>query len=525
MFLFDGTFESTRPRTARMRRRAALYAGSLCTIWVSASAAAESARSSSEAVATPPASQPAPEAPTPAPAPVPSPTPEGPSPGSPAPSDAAASPSSPAPAGAPATPGDPVAATADRQALEAELAAALQQGDDSKPPPPPPAAGPSPLRLLDLAFDLVGAAGGSTASERDLRQLEGGGHDPKNQGFTVQNVELTFAGVVDPFLRGDANIVLQIDQTGETVIELEEAYLTTLDLPGNLQLQAGQFFSSFGRLNPTHPHTWDFVDQPVVNSRFFGPDGLRSPGVQLSWLLPLPFFAEVVLSAQNSQGETATSFRNEPGESVGGRTLVERDVEGADDLLYLTRLRTSFDLAEDLSLVAGLSGAWGPNATGAHTRTAIYGADLYAKWRPLSNDQGWPFVAWQTEAMLRRYDAAQVLGAEGGATATPTTLDDAGLYSQLLWGFARPWVAGVRYDRAFGEAASFALPEGSYDTRQDPLRDSRQRYSAVLSYYPSEFSKLRLQYDYDRAQFLAEGAHSAFLQFEILFGAHGAHKF
>jgi hypothetical protein len=468
MFLFDRTLESDRPR-ACMSYRTARCAG-VCALLVSTSAAADSARSSAAAP-------------------------------------------------------DGAAAAPDRQALEAELAAALQQGEDAQTPPPTPAAAPSPLRLLDLAFDLVGAAGGSTASESDMRQLQGGGHDPKNQGFTVQNVELTFAGVVDPFLRGDANIVLLIDETGETVIELEEAYLTTLDLPFNLQLEAGQFFTSFGRLNPTHPHSWDFVDQPVVNSRFFGPDGLRSPGVQLSWLLPLPFFAEVVVSAQNAQGETATSFRSEPGEALGGRTLIERDVRGADDLLYLAHLRTSFDLAEDLSLIAGLSGAWGPNASAADTRTSIYGADLYAKWRPLSNDQGWPFVAWQTEAMLRRYDAAQVIGAQGGATAAQVTLDDIGLYSQLLWGFARPWIAGVRYDRAFGEAASFALPEGSYDTRQDPLRDSRQRYSAVLSYYPSEFSKLRLQYNYDRAQFLAGGAHSAFLQFEILFGAHGAHKF
>ena len=107
----------------------------------------------------------------------------------------------------------------------------------------------------------------------------------------------------------------------------------------------------------------------------------------------------------------------------------------------------------------------------------------------------------------------------------PTTLNDFGLYTQLLWGFARPWVAGARFEHASGEAAAFPLADGSYDTRLDPLRDSRQRYSGVLSYYLSEFSKLRLQYNYDRAQFINDPAHSVFLQFEILYGAHGAHKF
>jgi len=414
---------------------------------------------------------------------------------------------------------------AERQALEAEFAAALEAPPAPAPAPgPAPAASPSPLRLIDIAFDVVGAAGGSTASEADMRALEGGGHDPKNRGFTLQNVELTLAGAVDPYVRGDAHIVLLIDPAGETVVELEEAYLSTLDMPFHLELEAGQFFTEFGRLNPTHPHAWDFVDQPVVSSRMFGPDGLRSPGVQLSWLAPLPFFLELVLSAQNAQGETATSFRSVPGETFAGRTLAEREMRGVEDLLYLARLRTSLDLTEDVTVVGGASALFGPNASAAEARTRIVGADLYAKWRPLANDHGWPFVAWQTELMWRAYEAGKVLG-EVGAVEPATTLDDMGFYTQLLWGFARPWVGGVRVEHASGEAAAFPLADGGYDTSIDPLRDRRERYSAVLSYYPSEFSKLRLQYNYDRAQFSSEPAHSAFLQFEILYGAHGAHAF
>jgi len=308
------------------------------------------------------------------------------------------------------------------------------------------------------------------------------------------------------------------------VVEIEEAYLTTLDLPFNLQIEAGQFFTEFGRLNPTHPHSWDFVDQPVINSRLFGPDGLRSPGLQLSWLAPLPFFLELVLSAQNAHGETVTSFRSVPDETFAGRTLGEREVRGLSDLLYLARARTSIDLAEDITAVGGVSALFGPNASTDDARTRIVGADLYAKWRPLASNQGWPFVAWQTELMWRSYEAGEVLG-EAGAVEPAARLDDVGLYTQLLWGFARPWVAGVRFEHATGEAAEFPLADGGYATSLDPLRDDRQRYSAVLSYYPSEFSKLRLQYNHERAQFIDEPVHSAFLQFEILFGAHGAHKF
>lgn len=415
---------------------------------------------------------------------------------------------------------------AEREALERDFAAALAApGTAPAPTSGPPATGSSGLRLIDLSLDLLGSVGGSSASEEELRLLEAGGHDPKNHGFTLQNVELTLAGVVDPFVRGDSHIVLAIDEEGETIVELEEAYLTTLDLPFHIELRAGHFFTSFGRLNPTHPHSWDFVDQPVISSRFMGPDGQRAPGAQVSWLTPLPFFAELVVSAQNARGETLPSFLSVAGESFAGRTLIAREVRDPFDLLYLARARTSFDAAEALTWVLGASALFGPNGSGQQTDTRIYGADLLLRWRPLASDRGWPFVAWQSEAMYRDYEAAAII--DGGIEIAPqTSLGDWGFYSQLLWGFARPFVAGFRYDHADGEQQSVELADGSYESAGDPLRDERRRLSLVLTYYPSEFSKLRLQYAHDRSEFLSSGgAHSAFLQFEILFGAHGAHKF
>ena len=39
-----------------------------------------------------------------------------------------------------------------------------------------------------------------------------------------------------------------------------------------------RLFDAFGRINATHPHTWEFADSPVVNGRLLGPDGLRGVG-------------------------------------------------------------------------------------------------------------------------------------------------------------------------------------------------------------------------------------------------------
>jgi hypothetical protein len=223
--------------------------------------------------------------------------------------------------------------------------------------------------------------------------------------------------------------------------------------------------------------------------------------VQLSWLAPLPVFLELLASVQNAGGETAVSFLFEEGETVDGYTLIARDVHHVSDLLYLGRVRTAWAPTETLEVVLGGSGLFGPNASATDTSTTIYGADLYAKWRPLEAERGFPFVALQAEGMWRHYQ-------------TPgSPLHDHGLYAQAIWGFVPRWVAGFRVDYAKGGDGA------------DPLRDRRLRLSPNLTFYPSEFSKVRLQYNYDRAEHLDDPLHAAFLQFEFLLGSHGAHQF
>lgn len=99
-----------------------------------------------------------------------------------------------------------------------------------------------------------------------------GAHDPTSTGFQLQQLEMTLGASVDHIFRMDVNLVFSLSG-----VELEEAYATTLGLPWNLQLRAGQFLSRFGRINPTHPHTWDFVDQPFVIGKFYGAEGNRGP--------------------------------------------------------------------------------------------------------------------------------------------------------------------------------------------------------------------------------------------------------
>src|SRR5438046_2415970 len=143
---------------------------------------------------------------------------------------------------------------------------------------------------MNIGFVTLTDAGWST--ESDVASIERGDHDPKVNGFTMPNAEISLDGAVDPYFKGFSNIVLKIDSDGETGIELEEAYALTTSLPHSLQIKFGQFFTEFGRQNPQHPHAWGFVDAPLVMVRMFGPDGCRSQGVRFSWLQPTPFYPE-----------------------------------------------------------------------------------------------------------------------------------------------------------------------------------------------------------------------------------------
>src|SRR5438132_10487975 len=369
---------------------------------------------------------------------------------------------------------------------------------------------------MNISFDGLFALAYSSA--RDLDHVEVGDHAPQQRGINARNIELAFDGAVDPYFEGFANIVFKLDNDNETEVEVEEAFLQTTSLPFNLQLKAGQFFAAFGRINAVHPHTWDFADTPLVNGLFLGPDGLRGVGAQGSWTLPLPWYSQLIVASQNGRGSTGFSFRN-PGEDgmFFDRITTDREVRGLQDFVWIPRFENSVNLSETQTVLAGVSGAFGSNETGANSRTQIYGADLLYKWKSARAEGGFPFVKWQTELMYRRFEAGY--GANDSFTVAET-FHDWGLYSQVLWGFKKGWVAGIRGDYVSMQDSEFT---------DDLDRQSRWRLSANLTWYPTEFSKIRLQYNQDFLEenfFLsARQVESIFLQWEFILGSHGAHKF
>jgi hypothetical protein len=436
----------------------------------------------------------------------------------------------PAPVEKPATP-------------EAALEKAVQEAAPTPAPAPRPdivsgQLGGARFRLLDISADLLVAVGGSTEPDESLQTLQGGAHDPRKRGFTLQAVELSLLGAVDPYFNMETHITFSIDPlTGETSTELEEAFLTTQSLPYSLQFKAGHFFTEVGINNPTHAHAWQWQDQPVIISRLFGGDGMRAPGARLSWLAPLPWYSEFLVGVQNANGETVPSFlanaevfEERP---IGGRPFTDRDVKSLKDLVYLARWVNSWNVTDEVTTKFGVSGLFGPNTTGTSGYTQIYGADLKLGWRPVNNFRGWPFLLWESEVLGRWYKASPFFDdsdPDNIIDLPKQTLIDWGFYTQALYGFYYRWAGGLRYEYAGGKNPSVLVYEGR---SRDPFRDNRLRLSPMVAWYPTEFSRIRLQYNYDHATHLEfdglgnreRDAHSVWLGFEVLIGSHPAHRF
>jgi hypothetical protein len=351
--------------------------------------------------------------------------------------------------------------------------------------PPPLATGGASVGVsLDLAFilDVAGAWYSDTP-------MEVGGHDPAKTGFNFQALEMSVQSNVDPYFRFVANLALALDG-----LEIEEAFGQTTSLPWGFQIRAGQMLTRMGRMNTMHPHAWSFVDQSLMIGKFLGADGSRGLGFELSWLAPLPWFVEFVASATDAAGDaTARSF-------LGGG---EWNVHGFQDFLYTVGLKQFFPFGREWSLAWGLSGQVGPNATGHGNLTSIYATDLYLRYKPLGSP-GRTSLSLTVEGMYRMRQVPQ------------DSLRDWGGYASLVWQFARRWELGGRYEYVSG------LPDDPLDPQ---WTTGRHRGALEASFYPSHFSRLRLQGSCDVPRWQAAPIWGAVLNLELAVGAHGAHVF
>ena len=214
---------------------------------------------------------------------------------------------------------------------------------------------------------------------------------------------------------------------------------------------------------------------------------------------------------------------------IGGRPYVERGVHSLEDLVYTFRWENRAATCDgQVTWQLGTSAVVGPNTTGGEGNTQILGVDLTRRRAPSEDEHAWPFTLWTSEFMVRRYAADRYTDLDGaqpgqGTILPSETLWDWGFYTQLLRGFRPHWAWGIRYEYVSGSGASLDAALQPINRNQDPFRDDRHRVSPLVSYLPSEFLRIRFQYNFDHAMHLpSKTAHSFWLSAEFILGAHPA---
>lgn len=348
--------------------------------------------------------------------------------------------------------------------------------------------GPAARGTSGLSYDLGVILDVAAAWFSDDAPPQIGAHDPDHTGFTFQQLELTLGGSVDPYFRFDTALLFT-----PSGVEIEEAYAMTTSLPANLQVRGGLFYHPFGRLNATHPHQWAFLDQSLLVGKFFGGEGSRAVGAELSWLSPLPWFVEATAAVSEASGCCVPSF-------YGDAPLA---IDGVEDLLYTTRLEQFFPFGPNVSLLWGISAQFGPNLSGAGNRSELYGTDLFLRYRPVdSTNQA--SLSLQLEGIFR---TRQVPG---------DVAQDFGAHAELVWTITRRWQTGARYEWGSGVEADPLHPEWT---------TARQRVALQGTFFPSHFSRLRLQLGHDDVPWIEQPVLAAMFGLEVIVGAHGAHEF
>jgi hypothetical protein len=332
--------------------------------------------------------------------------------------------------------------------------------------------------VLDASFDHLGQAGST---------------------FNFRSAELGLAASIDPYARMYSFI------TGSNNgVEVEEAAAITTSLPWNLTAKGGRFFADFGRFPKYHPHELPFVNQPLSIQRMVGGES-QADGAEVNYLFPTPFFLRATFGGYNKIGA-----ENEQVDNLKPRA--------ASRFTYLGRLNTYFDLTDNHSVELGTSLAYTPSvrlqgdASGGDR--ILGGVDLTYRYQPLASTvyQGFTWGSEFYNNSQRFPFDIEVPNPDDPSILVTQTVGERrrsyGGYSYAELKLNKNWATGFLFDYA-------------------PIVDNPSQrtlsYSPYVTWYLSEFNRLRFQYSYLKNNFSADKAekgNQVFLQWTTVIGAH-----
>ncbi len=376
-------------------------------------------------------------------------------------------------------PGEPAKLLLTSAKLEPGIAVTAAPAEPVAPQSVPASAGQLPTyggasanaKLLNPDISIIGDFVGTAGHNRIA----------PSPSLQLHESEVGLQAIIDPYARGDFFLSF-----GEEGVNVEEGYITFTALPAGLVAKVGKMRAAFGKVNLIHNHALEYIDRPLVTGNLLGgEDGINDAGISLTRILPAPKGVFLEGTAQVYRGDSADVFTASDRKNVS----------------VVGHLRGYKDLTESTNLDLGFSYARGHNDTGSSFLTNLYGMDATLRWKPLRRAVYHSFL-WRNEFVWSHRDQLDALLA-------PETQKAFGMYSSAEYRLNRRWTVGGRFDRSARARDSSLIDTG---------------FSALLTYWPSEFSQVRGQYRFGR---YAEGTDANELLFQFLFvlGAHGAHPF
>lgn len=343
----------------------------------------------------------------------------------------------------------------------------------------------------------------------------GGEAELAPEGFSLGHSEIVFSNNIDDKFYGKLTLAIA-EHDNELEVELEEAFFETLSLGGGFTIRGGRFYSAIGYLNQQHEHAWDFKDAPLIYRALFG-DQYFDDGLRVSVILPTELLIEL--------GAEALSGRKYPagGEHSGvGNWTAFANIGGDIGVSHSWQAGLSYLSADDIERESGA------HAHAATTEIPLFqgdseiiGANAIYKWAPDGNYRE-RNVKLQFEYFNRdETGSITLLNSSPLETSTLDSKQD-GWYLQATWQFARSWRTGIRYDLL--DSDNKGSDPGVLDEAGLVANGHQpERVSIMAEWIPSEFSRIRLQYNRDDSYQVPDD--QVYVQYTFSIGAHGAHAF
>jgi len=350
---------------------------------------------------------------------------------------------------------------------------------------------------------------------------------PSNFSSALRTIELFASAEVDPFARayliasGHAEGINAqgSEGFGKSFFEIEEAAIQSTSLPYNLSIRGGRFFSDWGFLGRRHAHDLPQIDVPPSLAQIFG-NGNRTDGIELSWLVPAPFYLLI---------NTGTGFSfGLPGE--GPLAGLRRQVIQGNVLFGA--IRTYFDINDDNNIELGLSGLYTPQSRVPRARTDgllavgsddpidrhVFNMDFHYRWYPLGRGLRQSF-AIHGEAL---YDFGQGRRDIFGNTVSRGAW---GGYAYLEHRYSKRWRSGFRFDyhQILSEPALVTNPiTGLAGTTVNTSGNHTDAitFSPYVTFYASEFQRFILQYNHSNYGNTFAPNNQVLFQWQVVIGSH-----